>query len=103
MLGRRDKAFRKHDYILAVGFDETFAVECRVIDCGPTFVSVTPIKVIKYPERTTPLFSDDKYKIVWSGTGFAVQRREDGLQMGPVFGSEAQAIQHLHRQYPAPV
>lgn len=94
------KAVRKHDRIYCAAFDESFAVETRVTAVSITGLTLALNKIIKFAERTVPLFADDMYRIIWAGDGYAVQRLEDQRQMGGVFGSEALAINHLKQLYP---
>lgn len=98
-----NKALRKHDVVYAVGFGEDFAVEARVVDATREAVVLGGMKIIKFLERLTPLFADETYRVVWTGTGFAVERIADGARMGETFGSEALAIRHLKELYPKPV
>lgn len=99
---RRDKQLARHDRLYCVAYDESFAVEARVTDAGPEAVVIAPLKVIKFPERMTPLFNDGRYKVQWSGVGYVVVRIEDDVQMGAEFGSEALAIRHIQSLYPRP-
>jgi hypothetical protein len=99
--GRQDKPIRKHDYIYIVGNSEEFAVEARVTNASLAGLVLALVKVIHYPERLTPLFSDDSYRVVWATSGYIVERIADGFQVGGPFGSEGLAIRHLQSLYPA--
>lgn len=99
---RRDTSLLKHDRVYVVGFDGSFAIEARVAEATRDAVVLAGMKILHFPERLTPLFSDNQYKIVWAGEGYAVIRKSDGMQMGGIQPSESLAIAHLKRQYPVP-
>lgn len=99
----RHKALHRHDHLYLVEFGESFAVEARVTDATRSAAVLALQKIISFPARLTPLFSDDAYKIDWCHSGYAVKRRSDGIQLGGFFGSEALAIHHLHGLYPVTV
>ncbi len=90
----------KHDEVFAVGFSEDFAVMGVVTGVNAEAATVSLVKRITYPERTTPLFSDETYRVVWDGAGFQVMRIADGATIGQPHGSEALAIRHIRNQYP---
>jgi len=100
--GNRRTTMRKHDRIYAVAYDGSFAIEARVAEAVVDAVVLAKPSILSFPERRTPLFSDENYRLEWRGDGFAVIRRADGLQMGGLQPSETLAIQHLRRQYPVP-
>ncbi|MGM0583383.1 MAG: hypothetical protein ACQEUZ_01865 [Pseudomonadota bacterium] len=94
---------QKHDEVYAVGFAEDFAVLARVTQATREAVTLAFVKHITFPERTTPLFSDETYRVVWNGTGYQVERIKDGATMGAAHGSEALAIRHIRNLYPQQV
>lgn len=98
----RLKCLRKHDAIFAVGFGEDFAVEARVTETTPEAAVLGGMRIIAYPERTVPLFSDDKFRVRWTGTGYIVERKTDGVRMGE-HGSEALAVRHIRTLHPQAV
>lgn len=101
--GNHRTTMHKHDRIYAVAFDGSFAIEARVGEATRDAAVLVKPSIISFPERVTPLFSDENYRLEWRGDGYAVIRRVDGRQMGGLQPSEALAIQHLRRQYPVPI
>lgn len=99
--GLWEKALQKHDKVYAVGFDGSFAVEARVADVAMDAAVLAKMSIIHFPERLTPLFSDENFRVSWCGDGYGVIRKSDGMRMGEVQPSEALAVVHLRRQYPA--
>lgn len=90
---------RVHDSLYIVGFANKFAVEARVVQVSSDAAVLALQKIIHFPERLTPLFSDDQYRVVWSIKGFAVERISDGRRIGNDFGSEGLAIRHIQQQH----
>lgn len=99
--GNRGTALQRHDHIYAVAYDASFAVEARVAEAAIDAAVLTKLSIIHFPERLTPLFSDESFKVSWCGEGYGVIRKSDGVLMGEIQPSEALAIVHLRRQYPA--
>lgn len=99
----RLKCLRKHDAIFAVGFSEDFAVEARVTETTPEAAVLGGMRIIAYSERTVPLFSDDKFRVRWTGTGYIVERKADGVRMGAEHGSEELAVRHIRALHPQKV
>ena len=90
---------RVHEALYMVGFANKFAVEARVVQAKAAAAVLALQKIIHFPERLTPLFSDDKYRVVWSVKGFAVERLVDGVRVGNDFGSEELAVRHIQQQH----
>lgn len=94
---------RVHDELYIVGFGAAFAVEARVIQATSQAAVLALQKIISFPERLTPLFADESYRVVWTVEGFAVERKADGARIGGTFGSEQLAIRQVASQYPVSV
>ena len=88
-----------HDALYMVGFASKFAVEARVVQALGSGAVLALQKIVHFPERLTPLFSDDKYRVVWAVQGFAVERLADGMRVGGDFGSEALAVRYISQQH----
>ena len=91
---------RVHDELYIVGFAAAFAVEARVIQATNAAAVLALQKIISFPERLTPLFADESYRVVWTVEGFGVERKSDSARIGGTFGSEQLAIRHISAQYP---
>lgn len=98
----RNKLLRRHDTVYLVGYEEDFAISAVVVDATRDAAVLGGMKLIQFAERTTPLFNDGTYRVRWAGTGYAVERVSDGVQMGQMQGSEALAIRHIQGLYPRP-
>lgn len=97
--GNRHTALQVHDFLYIIGANTAFAVEGRVTTVSAVAAVLAITKIISFPERLTPLFQDENYRVVWSVNGYFVERKTDAVKMGETFGSESLAILHLQRQY----
>lgn len=91
---------RRHDRLYIVAHDESWVADAIVSAANATDVSLAVGRVVSFPERTRPLFSDDLYRIVWTGAGFVVERKRDGHAMTQPVNSEAVAERELRLLYP---
>ena len=72
---------RRHDHLYIVSFDETWAADCIVADANGLGAVLSKPRIVTFPERYERLFQDDVYRVVWTGTGYAVERKADGKRM----------------------
>jgi hypothetical protein len=100
---RSASALRRHDSLFLVEFDEAWAAEAVVASANSTGVTLAGMRILKYPDRTTALFSDENYKIEWAGNGYVVIRRRDSARVSQPVATEALAIRDLKNIYPQPV
>ena len=59
------------------------------------------IRLVNLPQPTTPMFQDDKYRVVWAGSGHRVERMADGHLITGIVASEKLAEQDLRNLYPS--
>jgi hypothetical protein len=91
---------RRHDHIYLVAFDESWAAEAIVAAAGAADAVLSGIRIVSFPERTRPLFQDDRYRVAWVGSGYCVERKADGHRMTAPVASEALAQRDLANLYP---
>lgn len=96
----RQKTLHVHDHVYIAG--DGFSVDAVVTASSPDSVVLAMSKIVSHPERTTRLFADDNYRVEWDGDGYHVARKSDGRRISLPLGSEALAVLHIQRQYPAP-
>ena len=101
--GRVEKAFRRHDHVYLVAFDESWAADAIVTDANSREVVLSKPRIVAFEKRTRQFFSDDKYGVAWFGNGYAVRRKDDGERVTEVVSSEALAERDLARLYPRPL
>jgi hypothetical protein len=81
VFGLSTKPMRKFDIVVCVGFDEDFRVEGFVESAGGASVVVAVTKVNALQKRFEPLLETERYRVVWAGSGYAVQRKVDSYTM----------------------
>ena len=97
------KALKRHDRLHLTAFDESWDCEAIVAAADANSVTLAGLRIITIPTRTVPLFSDDNYRIIWTGIGYAVERRSDGHKMTQSVASPQLAERDLRQLYPQPV
>ena len=96
-------ALRKMDRVVMVAWDEGHVWEAWVSQAGPDFVVLSRPSHYELQARRTEYFSDDLYKVTWSGAYFNVIRKSDKHVMSAGHGSENIAIRELKNLYPRPL
>lgn len=94
------KSLVRHDRVYLIAHDEDWAADAIVAEANGNEATLTGIRVVQFAARTRPLFSDDNYRIEWSGKGYVVVRKSDGSRVTPPVASEQLAVRDLGQQYP---
>lgn len=99
--GNPNTALRQWDRIRAASFEEDWFVDATVSFADRNQVILCGIRKTEMPARSVPLFEDETYKVGWAGTGYAVLRKSDGVNMGgQTFTTPDQAKHYLLSLYP---
>jgi len=83
----RQTALQRFDRVTCVSFDESWLVkDVLVADAGPQHVvlAIRPGDLIRLTSKSAE-FQDERHRIRWAGSGFAVFRRSDDIQMIPTY------------------
>ena len=88
------------DHLYLKAWDRSWAAEAIVAHANLEGVTLGTFKVIKLYERTKPFFSDETYRVVLRGNGFAVERIKDGQVMSDIVQNEKIAERALFDLYP---
>ncbi len=96
----RQKALAQHDKLYLVAFDGDWAIEARVAQATRSSAVLALTKRVSLPQRTTPLFEDDEYRVEWTANGYQVVRKADAMPVGRIFPTEEFAIAHIRTRYP---
>jgi hypothetical protein len=100
----RTSTLRKMDRLTILAHNEEWIIEAIVAAATGTSATLRIQKSGSFREPGEVLFSDDTYQIWWEGSGYAVQRKSDGVAMGSKsFPTEALATAHLRSLYPVAV
>ncbi len=100
LVQRSGKAFRRHDHLYVVAYDESWAAEVVVADASAEAVDLTGHRIMQLGRRVRRLLDDGVYRVAWTGSGFVVERCTDGVRMTSPVASEALAERELARLYP---
>ena len=92
-------ALRKFDRLLIVAFDESWLAETIVADADRSKAILAKPRLTTLPERFNSPLQDENYKVVWTGAGYAVQRRSDGRQVTQPVHSVELAERDLKNMY----
>jgi hypothetical protein len=96
----RGERFQAHDYIEMRSAAWTAFAYVSEIDQGRMFLY--DIRKAARPQRSTPLFEDEQYRVGMSGDKFAVYRKRDNSSTpfgGKVFETVDQARRFIAEQY----
>jgi hypothetical protein len=93
------KALRRHDGLYLVAWDESWVAEAVVADGDGKGVVLAKPRVTNFPARFDRLLEDDQYRVVWFGTGYAVERKSDGHRMTGIVASKAVAERDFANLY----
>ncbi|APH74091.1 hypothetical protein [Aquibium oceanicum] len=96
-------SLRKHDRVYMVAFDESWSAESIVTDSDMKKAVLSKPRVTTFSARFDGLFEDEKYRVMWTGSGFAVERKADGHRMTQPVASAAVAERDLRQLYPVKV
>ena len=100
----RVTALRKMDHLEILAFDESWLANCVVTFAPGTECRLAIRRVGNFREVGETLFQDSVYTVFWSGGGYAVQRKSDGVTMGnKAYENEALAQVYLRSLYPTAV
>ena len=92
-------AFRKHDLLFVVAYDESWTAEVRVASANASQAELATPRITRLAERYDKLFEDDTYRIVWNGAGYRVARKSDGVFVTPLAANAALAERDLRQMY----
>lgn len=90
---------RKFHNVRLVDFEEKWFADATVGEANASEVILTGIKIVQLPERTRPLFQDEKFEVRWDGIGYAVNRKADNSKLTHHFPTEQLAMHALSQQY----
>lgn len=93
-------AFRRHDRVYAVAFDESWIAEAIVIDGDKGRAVLAKPRLTTFGERFDRLFEDENYRVTWMGSGYVVERKSDGHRMTQPAQTVALAERDLRNLYP---
>ena len=91
---------RKFDRAMIVAFDESWFAEAIVASADGNGVVFAKPRVTTMPTRYDNLFQDDKYRVVWNGHGYVVERKADAHVMTQAVANPELAARELARLYP---
>lgn len=94
------KALRKHDRIYVIAYDESWCADTIVASADETGAALAVFRTVSLPVRTRAPFQDDKYRIVWNGAGYHVERKSDNHKMTETVANEKLAERDLRNLYP---
>lgn len=98
--GTATKALTKFDRVVVVGFDESWMAEGIVSEAGRTHAVLTELKVRQLGHRFEELFADGVHRVIWNGSGYGIERIEDGQIIGGSYANPQLATQALFGIYP---
>lgn len=96
-------SLKKFDRLFVVAFDEGWVAEAIVASADSKGAVLAKPRVTTLPARYDELFQDDKYRVVWNGHGYIVERKVDGHPMTQATANAELATRLLTQLYPARV
>jgi hypothetical protein len=93
-------ALRKFDHLFVVAFDESWTAEVLVVAADGDKAVLGKPRIESIPERYQRLFEDETYRVIWTGAGYAVERKSDRQRMTAPVGSAVLAERDLVNLYP---
>lgn len=94
------KALRDMDELTLIAHDRSWYAECRVMSASGEQVTLGKPRIQICADRFERLFSDGTYRVVWTGSGYAVEKIATGQQVGSSYANAALAERELMNQYP---
>jgi hypothetical protein len=99
----RSAALRKLDHVTMIAHDEAMVWTCFVAEAGHDFAVLSAPQRSELRPRRNSYFSDDNYHVAWTGSGYSVVRKADGMVMKSGLANETLATRELQNLYPRPV
>lgn len=93
-------ALCKFDRVIVVAWDESWIAETIVAHADSAKVVLTKPRLLSLPDRYEALFQTEEYRVVWTGGGYAVERKRDSHRMTHIVTSAAIAERDLQQLYP---
>jgi len=75
------RALQRHDHLYCIAYDESWVCDAIVASADSRSVGLVVGRIHAFPERTRPLFSDENYRVLWTGSGYAIERKKDGQRV----------------------
>jgi hypothetical protein len=93
-------ALRKFDHLFIIAFDESWTADVLVVSADVEKAVLGKPRIESIPERFMKLFEDERYRVAWTGQGYCVERKGDGVRMTQPVHSAAIAERDLINLYP---
>jgi hypothetical protein len=94
---------RELDHLTLLAFDRDWMAEAVVGAADAAKVVLAKPRLTAFPPRYDRLMEDERYRIVWAGTGYVVQRKCDGQAVSLPAATVALAERDLRHLYPQKV
>ena len=94
---------RELDQLSLLAYDRAWLAEVVVAAADTTTAVLAKPRLTHFPPRYDRLLEDERYRIVWSGTGYVVQRKHDGQAMSLPAATVALAERDFRQLYPQKV
>ena len=101
--GNKRPAIRQDDEIRIKAYDRSWVVWCFVAHAAGNGIILSRFADAKPQGPREHLYEDDRYRVVYVGSGYTVHRKNDGVQMKDIFSSAAGAETALRELYPKQV
>ena len=96
-------ALRKMDKVVIVSHDESMLWEAYCSESGPGWANISKPVRHELKSRHGNYYSDENYRVEWSGANYIVIRRKDSHVMPGSYATEQSAIKALNDLYPRPL
>lgn len=93
-------SLRQFDRLTILDFAESWLAQAIVVAATSVGVTLSKPSVIQLDPRTEQLAEDELYRILWTGGGYVVSRKADGMAMTLPVVNRAQALRDLGTMYP---
>lgn len=90
----------RHDRLYIVAYDESWVAEAVVAEAGRDYAVISKPRITQLSDRYTNLFQTEDYRVIWTGTGYCVERKKDSRRMTTPVSSAAIAERELASFYP---
>ncbi|MDW9902032.1 hypothetical protein GOA77_09150 [Sinorhizobium meliloti] len=90
----------RHDRLYIVAYDESWIAEAIVAESGRDYAVLSKPRITQLSDRYTNLFQTEDYRVIWTGTGYCVERKKDSRRMTTPVSSAAIAERELTSLYP---
>lgn len=94
-------ALKKFDRVFIVSFDESWIAEAIVASADHKGAVLGKPRITTLPARFDQHFQDDKYRVIFNGHGYIVERKADGHPMTQATANPELATRLLVQLYPA--